>query len=212
MAEGKKSFVLYCDIIHVIKKLPKEKAGELFMTILEYVNDKSPEVTDLSVDLVFEPIKQQLKRDLKKWDNYIEKQRLNGEKGGRPKNPTLLTETQPLIEKPKKADSVNVNVNDSVNVTEEVGGEKVKEVANEVWKDQNWRDSLCMGLSLSTEELKKWLAMFNSSIASDKVPDFDKGKYKKMSRGWIVKQQSKGVTVETNGRKKSDSAPLTTLN
>ena len=84
MANGKKSFVLYCDIIHTVRKMPKDKAGDLFMTILKYVNDENPEIDDMVIDLVFEPIKQQLKRDLKKWEGYVEKQRLNGQKGGRP--------------------------------------------------------------------------------------------------------------------------------
>ena len=56
MAENKKSFVLYADLIHTVKKMPKEKAGELFLTILSYVNDEQPVVDDMLVDLVFEPI------------------------------------------------------------------------------------------------------------------------------------------------------------
>ena len=69
MAEEKKGFLLYADLIHVVRKMPKDKAGELFLTILEYVNDENPVVTDMLVDIVFEPIKQQFKRDLAKWEN-----------------------------------------------------------------------------------------------------------------------------------------------
>jgi hypothetical protein len=43
MAKNKKSFVLYCDLIHTIEKLSNEQAGELFKHILRYVNDKDPE-------------------------------------------------------------------------------------------------------------------------------------------------------------------------
>ena len=117
MAENKKSFILYADLIHTIKKMPQDKAGLLFLTILEYVNDLNPKVDDIIVDLCFEPIKQQLKRDLITWDKFKEKQSLNGKKGGRPKitnesqdnpkNPSLLLETQ-------KSLNVNVNVNDNV--------------------------------------------------------------------------------------------------
>ena len=115
MAENKKSFILYADLIHTIKKMPQDKAGLLFLTILEYVNDLNPQVDDIIVDLCFEPIKQQLKRDLVTWDKFKEKQSLNGKKGGRPKqkediqikpkNPSLLLDTQK---------SLNVNVNDNV--------------------------------------------------------------------------------------------------
>lgn len=114
MAEGKKSFVLYSDLIHTVKKMPKDKAGELFLTILEYVNDEDPKIEDMVIDLVFEPIKQQLKRDLKKWNVYIEKQRENGLKGGRPNKTKETQKTQAFLKnpvQPKKADNVNVSVN-----------------------------------------------------------------------------------------------------
>lgn len=81
MAENKKSFILYCDLIHTVKKMPIKKAGELFLTILEYVNDLNPEVNDLAVGLVFEPIKHQLKRDLKEWDVIREDRSAAGKLG-----------------------------------------------------------------------------------------------------------------------------------
>lgn len=82
MAENKKSFVLYADLIHTVKKMPKEKAGELLLTILAYVNDENPVVEDLTVDLVFEPIKRQMKRDLEKWDNKVSRKSEAGKVGG----------------------------------------------------------------------------------------------------------------------------------
>jgi hypothetical protein len=60
------------------------------------------------IDLVFEPIKQQLKRDLKTYENRAERSRENGLKGGRPKT----QKTQQVILKPRKPDNVNDNDND----------------------------------------------------------------------------------------------------
>lgn len=77
MAENKRSFLLYVDLIHTVKKMKKEKAGELFLTILEYVNDLNPDVEDELIDLVFEPIKQQLKRDLLKYKEICIKNKEN---------------------------------------------------------------------------------------------------------------------------------------
>lgn len=91
---------------------------------------------------------------------------------------------------------------------EEIGSEVVKKIANDVWKDQGWREQMCMGLSLQMEELKKWLALFNSSVSGDSIPDFNKTRYKKMSRGWIASQLAKGGKVETNIDRKSDAPPL----
>ena len=67
--ENKKSFILYCDLIHTVEHLTDEQAGNLFKHILEYVNDREPITDNVITKLSFEPIKQQLKRDLKKWEN-----------------------------------------------------------------------------------------------------------------------------------------------
>lgn len=130
MADNKKSFVLYSDLISVVKKLVEADrvnktnyGGELFLIILEYVNDLNPIPVDFIIELAFEPIKLQLKRDLVKWSEFREKQSVNGARGGRPKkdlvnienpkNPSLILESQ-------KSLNVNVSVNDNVNANESV--------------------------------------------------------------------------------------------
>ena len=77
MAKDKKSFLLYCDTIHTVSKMPDEKAGQLFKHILEYVNDLNPQTDDLIIQLTFEPIKQQLKRDLQQYYDKCAKNRDN---------------------------------------------------------------------------------------------------------------------------------------
>ena len=117
MAENKKGFMLYADLIFTVEKLTDEDAGQLLKHILNYVNDRDPIATNYIIDLVFEPIKQTLKRDLKKWETRAERSRSNGSKGGRPKNPVGSKETQKtqrVISKPRKPDSVNVSVSDNV--------------------------------------------------------------------------------------------------
>jgi len=122
MAENKKSFVLYADLIHTVKKMPKEKAGDLFMTILSYVNDENPVVEDMVVDLVFEPIKRQMKRDLEKYENKRERLSQNGRAGG-----LKSGEVRKANEKQDEANEANASkveaneaVNDTVNVTDTV--------------------------------------------------------------------------------------------
>jgi hypothetical protein len=78
MAQDKESFIMYCDLIHTVEQLPDETAGKLFKHILEYVNDRSPIATDLIVSVCFEPIKQQLKRDLQKWVDTVDKKSSGG--------------------------------------------------------------------------------------------------------------------------------------
>ena len=119
MAENKKSVLLYCDIINTVEKLDDNTAGELFKHYLRYVNDLDPETENLLVEIAFEPIKQNLKRDLKKWEERAQKSRENGKKGGRPpehKKPDGLINN---LEEPKEPvkDNVTVIVKDKVKET-----------------------------------------------------------------------------------------------
>jgi hypothetical protein len=120
MAKDKKSFIMYADQQGVFKQLPDDVAGRLIKHIFSYVNDENPCTEELIINIAFEPIKQSLKRDLKRWEDYIEKQSLNGKKGGRPPKAKESQETQAFLNKPKKADSVSVSVNDSVNENEKI--------------------------------------------------------------------------------------------
>lgn len=73
MASGKKSFILYCDLIHTFNELTDVEAGQLIKHLLAYVNDQNPQTDNKLIKIAFEPIKQQLKRDLKDWEVIREK-------------------------------------------------------------------------------------------------------------------------------------------
>jgi hypothetical protein len=113
----KKSFLLYCDLKHTIDKLPDETAGRLLKLILDYANGDFNEPTDLLLQVVFEPIKQSLIRDLEKYDAKVIRNRENGSKGGRPSKEDNPQKPTGLINNPlkaKKADSDSDSDNDSV--------------------------------------------------------------------------------------------------
>ena len=108
MAENKKSFLIYCDIISTIDHLTNEEKGRLFQHLLEYVNDMNPVLDDRILLGSWKHIEQQLKRDLKKYEATCSRNSKNGSLGGRPKNPTEPKKPTGLIEnplKPKKADT-----------------------------------------------------------------------------------------------------------
>lgn len=113
MAQNKKSFLLYADLLHTVSRLPDDKAGELFKLILSYVNDESPDLDslDLVISIAFEPIRQQLKRDLNKWDSKREKRVESGRLGGLAKASNAKQKLANL--------AVTVNDTVSVNVNEE---------------------------------------------------------------------------------------------
>jgi len=120
MAKDKKSFILYTDIKATVDKLSNEYAGMLLKHILAYVNDENPTTDDLLLEVAFEPIKQQFKRDLLKWEDIKSKRSEAGKLGGRPKKQTKAKKANGFFEKQtkaKKAVNVNVNVNDNVNVS-----------------------------------------------------------------------------------------------
>ncbi len=68
MATDKKSFLIYCDIIHTVEQLTDEQAGDLFKHLLRYVNDLNPQSDSVITKIAFEPIRQALKRDLDKYE------------------------------------------------------------------------------------------------------------------------------------------------
>tara|TARA_R110002050_G_scaffold66786_5_gene144741 strand:+ start:504 stop:1196 length:693 start_codon:yes stop_codon:yes gene_type:complete len=130
MATDKKSFILYADIKTTVDKLNNEYAGKLFKHILAYVNDENPETDDLLLEVAFEPIKRQFKRDLQKWEQIKSKRSEAGKLGGRPKKQEEAKKANGFFEKQikaKKAVNVNVNVNDNVTVNETVINKKKKD-------------------------------------------------------------------------------------
>lgn len=81
MAEDKKGFLLYADQKAIFDQLPNDKAGELIKFIFAYVNDENPKTEDLLLNLAFTPIKQQLKRDLVRYEDRLEKKSVSGREG-----------------------------------------------------------------------------------------------------------------------------------
>ena len=115
MAKDKKSFILYCDIIHTVEQLNDVDAGKLFKHVLRYVNDLNPEADDIIIKIAFEPIKQQLKRDLEKYERLCVRNAENGKSGGRPRKPKKPNGLIGNSEKPKKADNDTDNDTEIVN-------------------------------------------------------------------------------------------------
>ena len=112
MAENKKSFLIYCDVINTIDHLTDSEKGKLFQHLLEYVNDMNPILEDRVLISSWKPIEQQLKRDLKKYEAICNRNSTNGAKGGRPKKPKKPTGLIGNPTKPKKADTDNDIDND----------------------------------------------------------------------------------------------------
>tara|TARA_B110000902_G_scaffold120658_1_gene141440 strand:- start:169 stop:816 length:648 start_codon:yes stop_codon:yes gene_type:complete len=201
MAENKKSFVAYCDWQETFEELSDEEAGKLVKHLFNYVNDKNPETSDKLTKMCFIPIKQSLKRDLKKYEKYVHKQSVNGKKGGRPKNPTLSQKTQPFIEKPKKADSVSVSVSDTVITIEEKedffikASSKYKMYAEQLFKDKVFIEALSRNQikdpnkDVCKNTIHKYLKLFLSHLDEYKHVHDNKKQFSANFSNWLRKQK-----------------------
>lgn len=134
MAENKKSFLLYCDLKPTIDKLTDEEAGKLFKHVLAYVNDCQPMLEDRFLEICFEPIRQSLKRDLKKYEEIREVKRKAGIASAESrKNKEQLSTCVENNEHMSTNSTVSVNDNES----DSVNGIKVKPIAENFQKNKN---------------------------------------------------------------------------
>lgn len=124
MAKDKNSFILYADQISVFEELTDDEAGRLIKHIFRYINDQDPECPDKLTKIAFEPIKQQLKRDLKDWEEKRQQRSEAGKKGmekrwakGNEVQQDITTDNTVIPAITNITDNVNVNVTVNDNVT-----------------------------------------------------------------------------------------------
>jgi len=134
MAKDKKSFILYADQLEHFEDLTDEEAGQLIKHVFRYVNDKKPEAPNRIIQVAFNPVKQQLKRDLKTYECTKDERSKAGILGNLKKynldlfdkvvaEKLTIDEAQSIAKTRKASQSdkvvanlaVNVNVNDNVN-------------------------------------------------------------------------------------------------
>ena len=125
MAENKKSFVLYADLIKSIEHLTYEEKGILLTHLLEYVNDMNPILTDRLILTAWNPIELQLKRDLKKYEEVKAKRSIAGKRSAELRalkndeqnstNSTSVESVQQCSTNSTVNDNDNDNVNENVN-------------------------------------------------------------------------------------------------
>jgi hypothetical protein len=112
MAKDKKSFILYSDAIYTVEKLSDTDAGQLLKHLLRYVNDQNPTNDNPLVEIAFEPIKQQLKRDLVKFEDVKGKRSEAGKAGATKRWQDIANANKGI----QTIANIAVNDNDNVNV------------------------------------------------------------------------------------------------
>lgn len=169
MASGKTSFVLYTSYVHSVDLLTNEQAGKLFKHILNYVNDLDPKEDDVLVRIAFEPIKQQLKRDLKEWRSERKRRSTAGRLGGIKSGEKRRSKTKQDEAKRSSASKneaneavdvfVDVNVNDNVDVVNNNNWDSIKLNFFNGWK---WKEKFCTDKKVEMPRLEKLMIEFIS--------------------------------------------------
>lgn len=122
MAENKKSVVMYVDWLTTFEQLSDDEAGRLIKHLFRYVNDENPIAPDKLTQIVFEPIKQQLKRDLERWESIKLKRSIAGKHSALKRRsvvdllPDYIEETKSTHVEQKSTHVENDPTNSTVNV------------------------------------------------------------------------------------------------
>lgn len=189
MAENKTSFVLYSDSKSIIDLLTNEQAGLLLKTLFAYVNDENPKI-DNSIALVFEMIKLQLKRDLKKWEKTKEGRSLAGKASAEAKRLAKLNEqnstnstnvdfVQQTSTNSTVSDSVSVNVNDSL--------------YKELLISESWIEINAKNNRTTPDKVKAYLNKFNNNLIAQGEKKNNKREYMSHFARWLPIELAKEV-------------------
>ena len=201
MAANKKSFILYCDLIHTVSKLNDEQAGKLFKHILSYVNDEKPATEDLITNIAFEPVKQALKRDLVKYEELREKNKENARKRwDSKKNEKILndaTASDRMRMDTKNADNVNVNVSviNNINNESEIIAlyetvlKEIREGKHSILLDQ-------IKIQLKIDSLESLSKQFNTHLLAENILHPNVQKFISHFRNWLNSMNAKGRLEE----------------
>ena len=111
-----KSFILHKDSLSVLNKLSDEEAGKLFKAIFNYQSQNILPTNNL-ISIIFEPFLNQFKRDEEKYQNVVERNKINIAKRWNKPNTKNTTGKIGIPKDTKNTDSDSKNKSDSESVS-----------------------------------------------------------------------------------------------
>lgn len=225
MAQDKKSIIVYADWMPQFEQLSDEEAGKLIKHFFRYVNDLNPDAPDRLTQIAFEPLKQSLKRDLKKWESIKEKRAEAGRKGGlksaKTRNKSSKTkqleanEANASFDKQNQAnEAVSVNGNVSVNdISTKVDNDN-REIKNfsddknfEIsenlkFNSPSWIESVAMQHKISIDEIQKKIDEFVLFLRTTEKVHKSKREFISHFINWLPKklnQKNDGKEKQSGG-------------
>lgn len=204
MAENKKSFVLYADLIKSIEHLTFLEKGILFDHLLNYVNDKNPVLEDRLVLTAWKPIELQLKRDLIKFEEVKSKRSDAGKRSAelRALKAEEQTSTNSTHVESVKQTSTNPTVNDNVNVTVNVNDNVIKEKNNTALPFKFF-DSL-ISFGAEKQLASDWIAVRKLKKLSNTITAFEGFKSEVDKSGKNINEVLKECVINSWGGFKSE--------
>lgn len=116
------SMIFYTAYSDKFSNLSDDQFGKLVRIMLHYqTTGTAPIIDDPLIELSFNVVKFDMDKNNEKYERVVQRNRKNGEKGGRPKNPTEPKKPNGLFgnpTEPKKADNDNENDNEHDNDNE----------------------------------------------------------------------------------------------
>lgn len=120
--DGKKSFILYCDIGQHLELLSNEDAGLLFKGIVHYAGSGEPPELPPMAAMAFSFIQAQIDRDQEKWNATREKRRAAGKVGGLKSAESRQRDIEAAEANASSSKQSRANEADTANVTVPVNG------------------------------------------------------------------------------------------
>jgi hypothetical protein len=194
MAENKKSFVLYADLIKNIDHLTNEEKGILFNHLLEYVNDMNPVLENRTVLSSWKFIQSQLKRDLVKFEEVKGKRSDAGKESARLR---ALNKEQQNSTKATSVESVQqtstnptVNDNDNDNVINKVDFKGLMDLySNQIGESGSdiWRESVYRKHKIKQGNLRELVEYFIIHLGTQTGGEYNEpfNKFRTYCSNWI---------------------------
>jgi len=163
------------DSLEIFEGMSNEQKGELFEAIRQYHLGNEPTLSPL-LNIIFIPFKNQFDRDFIKYDKIVERNRANGNNGGRPpstdkqevttteesqENPVGSSGTQNNLDSKNKSDSKSKK--DSKKESDLNKGNSVEETSTSPPKKT---------IEDRKAEFKSWLDPFREKYTRDMLNDF----------------------------------------
>lgn len=190
--EKKNSFVLYTDYRRQFDLLTDAELGQLIRAVMDYVETGQPPDLPAGPQMAFAFISAQIDRDMKKYQEVVEKRRAAGSAGGRQKASNAKQEVASLANASTCKQAVanlpdNVNDNDNVN--------DIKKKDTKVSKEKSFKPP-------TVENVREYCQEGGYKVDAECFVDFY------ASKGWMVgKTKMKDWKAAVRNWSRNDQKP-----